>query len=87
MLAKRRFYYCRSISYGWAVYDRWSQCPAWAACGILLPPVREDESGRVTVDPCCENEYQAITLCRKLNRLWDKDRDRCIAELQNDRAE
>ena len=65
---ERRFYYTRSIIYGWAVYDRQTNKPAWDACAEILPPVYEGKYGKITVDPCCETEYQAMRLCMKLNR-------------------
>lgn len=64
---EKRFYYCRSHVYGWAVYDRQTNTPAWEACAQYLPPVRQDENGTVTVDPCCDSEYAAMRLCTKLS--------------------
>ena len=69
---KQRFYYNRSHVYGWCVYDRDTNSPAWDACAELLPPVYEGESGKVTVDPCRESEIDAQLLCLKLNRAHRK---------------
>ena len=68
----KRFYYTRSTIYGWAVYDRENNSPAWDACAELLPPVYEGEMGKVTVDPCCESEFAAQSLCIKLNCEYKK---------------
>ena len=48
---KKRFYYNRSTVYGWCVYDRKTDTPAYDACAELLPPVRQDESGTTTESP------------------------------------
>ena len=73
-MEKNRFYYTKSMVYGWAVYDRQTNQPAWDACAEILPPVYEGENGKITVDPCCETEYQAMRLCMKLNRaIWAKE--------------
>ena len=69
---EKRFYYNRSIVYGWCVYDRQTNMPAYEACADLLPPVRQDESGIVTVSPICETEYLAMRLCAKLNVAWKR---------------
>ena len=68
-MSNLRFYYTRSNVYGWAVYDRSTQTPAWDGCAELLPPVKSDEHGTVTADPCCLTEYSASALCLKLNHL------------------
>ena len=62
-----RFYYSHSHVYGWAVYDRQTNTPAWEACAQYLPPVSNDEDGIVTEDPCCDTEYAAMRLCSRLN--------------------
>ena len=69
---KQRFYYGRSNVYGWCVYDRNTNSPAWDACAELLPPIYEGESGKVTVDPCRESEIDVQLLCMKLNRAHRK---------------
>lgn len=66
-MKQKRFYYNHSIVYGWCVYDRNTQTPAYEACADLLPPVKQDESGTVTVSPICDSEYRAMSLCTKLN--------------------
>lgn len=68
----KRFYYTKSMVYGWAVYDRQTNQPAWDACAEILPPVYDGENGKITVDPCCETEYQAMRLCSRLNLMWKK---------------
>ena len=70
---KKRFYYSKSIIYGWCVYDRNTNEPAYNACAELLPPVKQDESGTVTVSPTMlESEYKAMSLCTKLNISYKK---------------
>jgi hypothetical protein len=71
-MSKKRFYYNRSVVYGWCVYDRETNTPAYEACGELLPAVKKDESGTVTVSPICESEYKAMSLCTKLNIAWKR---------------
>lgn len=72
-MSKKRFYYNRSIVYGWCVYDRDTNEPAYEACAELLPPVKQDESGTVTVSPTMlESEYKAMSLCTKLNVAWKR---------------
>lgn len=66
---KSRFYYHRSSIYGWTVYDRKYQEPAYIACQDLLPPERVDESGTVCVSPIMlSSEHDAIKLCVRLTR-------------------
>ena len=69
---KRRFYYNRSMVYGWCVYDRETNTPAYEACAELLPPVSDDENGRVCVSPICDREFTAMRLCTKLNVAWKR---------------
>ena len=70
---KKRFYYNRSVVYGWCVYDRQIQMPAYDACAELLPPVRQDENGTVTESPTLlENEYKAMRLCARLNVAYKR---------------
>lgn len=71
-MEKKRFFYNHSSVYGWCVYDREYGSPAYMACAEILPPVYEGESGKITVDPCCETEYQAMRLCSRLNLMWKK---------------
>lgn len=66
-MEKKRFYYSRSIVYGWCVYDRQTNQPAYSACAELLPPVSDNEEGKVCVSPICEGEFQAMRLCTRLN--------------------
>lgn len=65
----KRFYYSRSTVYGWCVYDRQTNTPAYEACCDHLSPLSDNEEGRVCVSPICENEYQAMRLCTRLNRV------------------
>lgn len=66
---KKRFYYSHSMVYGWCVYDRQTQTPAYDACAGLLPPVKQDESGTTMETPVMlENEFKAMKLCNRLNR-------------------
>ena len=70
---QKRFYYNRSVVYGWCVYDRQVQMPAYDACAELLPPVRQDENGTVTESPTMlENEYVAMRLCARLNVAYKR---------------
>lgn len=67
-MSQKRFYYSKSSVYGWCVYDRQIQMPAYDACAELLPPVRQDENGTVTESPTLlESEYKAMRLCARLN--------------------
>lgn len=66
-MSKKRFYYNKSVVYGWCVYDRETNTPAYEACCEYLPPVSDNEEGRVCVSPICDTEYQAMRLCTKLN--------------------
>lgn len=67
-MIRMRFYYSRSTVYGWCVYDRQTNTPAYEACAEYLPPVDADESGITYVSPICDTEYQAMRICTKLNR-------------------
>lgn len=70
---QKRFYYNYSSVYGWCVYDRQIQMPAYDACAELLPPVRQDESGTVTESPVLlETEYKAMRLCSRLNVAYKR---------------
>ena len=71
-MKKKRFYYDRSLVYGWCVYDRNTNTPAYDACCDLLPAVKSDESGTICESPICETEYQAMRLCAKLNVAWKR---------------
>ena len=71
-MSQKRFYYNRSMVYGWCVYDRQTNMPAYDACGELLPPVRQDETGTYTESPICETEYMAMRLCAKLNVAYKR---------------
>ena len=64
---KRRFYYNQSIVYGWCVYDRQTNMPAYEACSELIGPVRFGSDGTVYESPLCDNEYKAMRLCNRLN--------------------
>ena len=66
-MEKKRFYYNRSSVYGWCVYDRETNMPAYEACAELLPPIKSDESGTVIESPICDTEYMAMRMCTKLN--------------------
>lgn len=71
MEEKKRFYYSKSMVYGWCVYDRQTNQPAYEACAEFLPPVKQDESGTTMETPVMlETEYKAMRLCAKLNRVW-----------------
>ena len=71
----KRFYYNRSIVYGWCVYDRKTHTPAYDACAELLPPVRQDENGTIMESPTMlESEYKAMRLCSRLNVAWKRYR-------------
>lgn len=74
-MEKKRFFYNHSSVYGWCVYDREYGSPAYMACAEILPPVYEGESGKITVDPCCETEYQAMRLCSRLNLMWKHSKE------------
>ena len=54
---QRRFYYARSCVYGWTVYDRKTQCPAYIACvkGVVYDVTQ------------LNSEYKAMTACLKCN--------------------
>lgn len=67
---KNRFYYDRSTVYGWCVYDRNTNTPAYDACAELLPPLRHDETGTYTVSPICETEFMAMRVCTRLNNAY-----------------
>lgn len=70
-MADKRFYYCKSHIYGWAVYDREIQMPAYDACAELLPPVRHDETGTVTESPVLlASEFKAMRLATRLNSAY-----------------
>ena len=70
---QKRFYYNRSVVYGWCVYDRQTNTPAYDACAELLPPVRQDENGTVTESrTMLENEYKAMRLCARLNVAYKR---------------
>lgn len=72
-MKENRFYYTKSMVYGWAVYDRQTNQPAWDACAEILPPVYEGENGAVDESPVLlENEYKAMRLCARLNVAWKK---------------
>ena len=64
----KRFFYSRSHVYGWTVYDRETQQPAYEACCDLLPPVKVGEICESPVQ--LASEYAAISLCRRLNVAW-----------------
>lgn len=65
---KKRFYYSHSTIYGWCVYDRQTQMPAYEACAEYLPAKWQDDGSRVCESPLCDTEYQAMRLCTRLNR-------------------
>ena len=74
-MKQKRFYYSRSNVYGWCVYDRHTNIPAYEACADLLSPINDrtewSVSGMVMVSPVLlESEYKAMSLCRKLNLAW-----------------
>lgn len=72
-MSEKRFYYSKSTVYGWCVYDRQTQTPAYEACADLLPPVYQGEDGTVTRTPVLlSGEYEAMRLCTKLNSAWRK---------------
>lgn len=75
-MEKKRFYYNRSIIYGWCVYDRQTNMPAYEACCDLLSPVSDNEEGKVCVSPIFGDnhmgEYAAMRLCTKLNVAWKR---------------
>ena len=72
-MEQKRFYYNHSIVYGWCVYDRNTNTPAYEACADLLPPVRSDESGIITESPVMlDTEWVAMRLCSKLNVAWKR---------------
>lgn len=74
MNTQLRFYYNRSTCYGWCVYDRLYQAPAYEACADLLPPIKQDESGTTTESPVMlRSEYAAMRLCSRLNRAHTKN--------------
>ena len=67
-MEQKRFYYNQSSVYGWCVYDRQTNTPAYEACADLLPPIRQDENGTITESPVLlDTEYQAMRLCTRLN--------------------
>lgn len=63
---KNRFYYSHSLVYGWTVYDRNIQSPAYEACAEFLPH-RVEHDTHITESPVLLTEYQAMSLCRSLN--------------------
>ena len=63
----KRFYYSKSGVYGWCVYDRQTNTPAYEACCDYLEPIADDEDGTIYVTPLCDSEYQAMRLCLRLN--------------------
>ena len=66
----RRFYYNRSTVYGWCVYDRQTQMPAYEACAEYLPPVDTGNQFEIMYEsPLCDTEFQAMRLCTRLNRM------------------
>lgn len=70
---EKRFYYSKSMVYGWCVYDRQTQTPAYEACAEFLPPVKQDESGTTMETPVMlETEYKAMRLCAKLNVAYKR---------------
>ena len=72
-MSEKRFYYNRSMVYGWCVYDRQTGTPAYEACAEYLPPVKQDESGTTTESPILlGNEYKAIRLCTRLNVAYKR---------------
>ena len=72
-MKENRFYYTKSIIYGWAVYDRQTNQPAWDACAEILPPVTVNEDGAVYESPVLlESEYKAMRLCARLNLAWKR---------------
>lgn len=71
-MEKKRFYYTRSTLYGWCVYDRETNIPAYEGCQDLLPPVSQDENGTITETPICDTEYQAMRLCCRLNVAYKR---------------
>ena len=72
-MEQKRFYYNRSSVYGWCVYDRQTQTPAYDACADLLPPVYTGEDGSIDESPVLlESEYKAMRLCSRLNIAWKR---------------
>ena len=72
-MEQKRFYYSKSSVYGWCVYDRQTQTPAYDACAWLLPPVRQNEDGQVDESPVLlESEYKAMRLCSRLNVAYKR---------------
>lgn len=68
----KRFYYNKSMLYGWCVYDRQTNMPAYEGCCELLPPIKTDESGTVCETPMVDTEYQAMRLCTRLNIAYHR---------------
>ena len=72
-MEQKRFYYNRSTVYGWCVYDRQTQTPAYEASAQLLPPVSENNGGTITRSVVMlSGEYEAMRLCSKLNVAWKR---------------
>ena len=70
---KKRFYYDRSVVYGWCVYDRQTNTPAYDTCAEYLLPVKQDEDGTTTESPVLlANEYVAMRLCARLNVAYKR---------------
>lgn len=67
---QNRFYYARSVVYGWCVYDRdMGSIPAYEACSELLPMRVDPEDGSLYAESpvLLTGEYHAMRLCHKLN--------------------
>lgn len=66
-----RFKYSHSMVYGWCVYDTaLGNIPAYSACNFLLP-LQETDWGAVSESPTMlKSEYDAMSLCRRLNHEW-----------------
>ena len=75
---KKRFYYSKSMVYGWCVYDRQTNTPAYEACCDYLTPIVDDENGAIYETPLCCTEYQAMRLCTRLNIAHRKNDTRGI---------
>ena len=69
-MTTKRFFYRYSTIYGWTVYDRRDNLPAYYACCEELDPISIEPDGtRVVQDPTqLKSEYAALRLCSKLNR-------------------
>ena len=72
----KRFSYCHSHIYGWCVCDAERQhSPAYDACCELLPlkDSKECPGTKVAESPVLlKSEYQAMSLCTKLNVAWKR---------------